>query len=77
MSALSALIARQVQAEFEAERAAIFYSAGGHFLLHFAPCAEWRDRLASLRSRLDAWLLQEFQGEVVFHLAASAFHDGK
>jgi CRISPR-associated protein Csm1 len=77
VSAMNELIARRLESEFRAEGASIFYSAGGRFLIWIRPCPDWRARLEKLQAELDRWLLKEFEGEVVFHLAGWPFRGGK
>ena len=75
VAALADLIANEVTAQFDSAR--IFYQAGGRILLHASPASDWEARLLALQQRLDRFFLSEFNGETVFHLAASPFADGK
>ncbi len=75
VAALADLIANEVTAHFDSAR--IFYQAGGRILLYASRTPDWEARLLSLQERLDRFFLSEFNGETVFHLAASPFLDGK
>lgn len=72
--AYTELIARKVEAVFAGS--ARLYTAGGRFLISAAPDPDWALKLRALQSELDAWTLEQFNGEVVFHLAAWTFQDG-
>lgn len=74
--ALTRLVAATVENRFSDAGAHLFYSAGGRFLVVANPCAEWRERLASLQRDLDEDLLNTYRGELVFHLAGGEFADG-
>src|SRR5579871_2052126 len=74
--ALTRLAAAKVQ-ERLAPGAHLFYSAGGRFLVVSQPNADWRERLGSLQNELDEFLLTEYRGELVFHIAGAEFGDGR
>jgi CRISPR-associated protein Csm1 len=71
--ALSHLAAQYVARAFEGT---VFLAAGGRFLIWTANRDKWRERLAEVQSDFDRWFLEQFDGEVVFHLCAAEFHSG-
>jgi CRISPR-associated protein Csm1 len=75
--ALTERIAAWVLEQWRDAEAALFYSAGGRFLLHGRPVSGWGERLAAVQAELDGRLWQEFSGEVVFHLAGAEITDGR
>jgi CRISPR-associated protein Csm1 len=75
VSAITALVAEWVKDRLPG--ANIFYSAGGRFLVWAPPSPAWEKLLAGLQKQLDTWMGEQFRGEVVFHLAAAEFEDGK
>jgi CRISPR-associated protein Csm1 len=75
--ALTRIVADAVESHFRNEKARLFYSAGGRFLVFAGRCHDWRERLASLQRDLDRDLLHTYRGELVFHLGAAEFNDGK
>jgi len=75
--ALTRLVASIVAQRFRDAAARLFYSAGGRFLVVANPCLDWHLRLKQLQCELDNNLLESYRGELVFHLAAAEFADGK
>jgi CRISPR-associated protein Csm1 len=75
--ALSQLIAHKIVDSFSDADANLFYQAGGRFLIVAKACVGWPERLRELQSKLDKWMAAAFSGEVVFHLAAGIFTDGR
>jgi CRISPR-associated protein Csm1 len=75
--ALTRLVADAVEVCFRDCAAREYYAAGGRFLTVAQPCADWRERLAALQSRIDLDFLEGYRGELVFHLAGAEFGDGR
>jgi len=55
----------------------ILYSAGGRFLIGTVSFADWREKLRRMQAEVDSWAWKFFEGELVFHLAAADFEDGR
>ena len=72
--AYSQLIAKAVE---EATGGRTFYLAGGRFLVATSRQEQIPEKLAALQSRIDAWALGVFRGEVEFHLAWARIEDGR
>jgi CRISPR-associated protein Csm1 len=77
VSAYTELIARWCEQELNGRQVDLFYSAGGRFLLRTEFFPEWESVVRELRSRIERWAWQNFEGELSFHLAAAPFSSGK
>jgi CRISPR-associated protein Csm1 len=77
VSAYTEMIARWCLRELSSAQPHILYSAGGRFVLRTNPFSGWQARVRELQSRIDAWAWRNFQGELVFHLAAADFSSPK
>jgi len=75
--ALTRLVSAEIVGGFRDSAARQFYSAGGRFLLVMQPCSDWQPRFASIQQRIDSAFLDDYRGELVFHLAGAEFGDGK
>ena len=75
--ALTRLVAAAVEKRFSSASARLFYSAGGRFLVVMNSSVDWRDRLEILQREIDIDLVNQFHGELAFHLAGAQFEDGR
>ncbi len=53
------------------------YSAGGRFLISVPSFSGWQNKIAEMQARIDAWAWGAFGGELIFHLGAAPYADGK
>jgi CRISPR-associated protein Csm1 len=75
--ALTRLVAAAVERRFASSQAHLFYCAGGRFLVVAGATADWAEQIARLQCELDEELMREYRGELIFHLAAAPFSDGR
>lgn len=77
VSAYTQMIARWCLGRLSFRDPKLLYSAGGRFLIGLEQLDDWENRVASMQAEIDSWTWREFEGELVFHLAAAPIHSGK
>jgi len=77
VSAYTELIARWCLRQFSVSNPKLLYTAGGRFLIASEPFDSWEQRIAYMRCEVDAWAWANFEGELVFHLAAAPFDSAR
>jgi len=73
VGACTELIARWCCGRLSALKARLLYSAGGRFLIGMEASDDWEKHVVDLQGKIDAWTWRNFEGELVFHLAAAPF----
>lgn len=76
VSAYTQMVAYWCLDRLAATNPRLLYSAGGRFLMATAIPSDWRALVDGLQAEIDAWAWKEFEGELIFHLAAADFSSG-
>jgi CRISPR-associated protein Csm1 len=77
VSAYTELIARWCLQQLSVSNPKLLYTAGGKFLIATEPFDSWQNKVAHMQAQIDEWAWTNFEGELVFHLAAAPFDSGK
>ncbi|PYP86158.1 MAG: type III-A CRISPR-associated protein Cas10/Csm1 [Candidatus Angelobacter sp. Gp1-AA117] len=77
VSAYSEMIMRWCHQSLAQGRPKVLYSAGGKFLMAVNALDGWEATLAKMRTDLNRWTWETFGGELLFHLAAAPFDQGR
>ena len=77
VSAYTELVARWCLRQLSSSNPRLLYTAGGRFIIASEPFDSWENKLARMQAEIDGWAWANFEGELLFHLAAVPFDSAK